>query len=246
MANDYNLKLIRYIVATANRCGCRFVWTIQIIKYLYLLDLYNARSEQKTLTGLDWIFWDFGPWTVESYKQINEAAINGYICTNIKTRISPDNINEANTYTAFYVGVDDLTDNEYEKLAQEVVPNIQTRMAIQGSIKKYASDTKKLLHFVYSGTEPMIGVVKGDILNFENLKWIDNRPAEKVDISKRKIKKAKEILSRIKNRKKPAYNPPSGKYDEIYFECVSSMDREDDCDLNDIPNILACVKDVVL
>ena len=47
---------------------------IHLIKYLYLADLsYAKRNDGKSFTGIDWQFYNFGPWSAAAHARIEQA-----------------------------------------------------------------------------------------------------------------------------------------------------------------------------
>lgn len=57
--------LIRYFVDQTKG----HITKTQLVKFLYLADLYSVKWTEKQLTDLDWRYYTHGPWT----KRINEA-----------------------------------------------------------------------------------------------------------------------------------------------------------------------------
>lgn len=51
-------KLIKYFVYTTKG----YITKTQLIKFLYLADLYSVKWTEKQLTDLDWCYYQFGPW----------------------------------------------------------------------------------------------------------------------------------------------------------------------------------------
>lgn len=239
------LQLIKFIVATASRKGFNKLWTIHVVKYLYLADYYNSLSQKGTLTNWRWKFWDLGPWTTSSYAAIESAIQSGYIQSEmIQANSRSNSIDENNEYRAFYVGHDELTDAEYENLGRALIPDIRARMALESAIEKFGFKTNPLLHYVYKRTDPMQDVIKGDTLNFDGLSWPQNNVVENPKIKKRKIIKANGILEKIRQSASPRYSPPSGKFDEVYLQCMSSLNEQDNNEIEDGFEIISCVKDV--
>ena len=246
------LKLVRFIVGTARECEFSRLSTIHIVKYLYMADFFNAKSEGRTLTSWKWKFWDFGPWAIDSYHAVNNAASKGFISSEARES-KYHNLDESNEYHLFYCDQNNLTDDELETLGREVLPNIRTRIAIQGIIKKYGNKTNSLLHYIYS-TEPLMGKKRGDFLSFEGLAWPKESAAPTIPMGKKKLKKAKEIIKRIKERRPPIYSPPPGKFDDVYLSEIKNLEvpyisyslappePSEDCILEET----ACVKDIDL
>lgn len=245
--DDKILKLIQFIVATAVRKGFRNLWAIHIVKYLYIVDYYNARSEGKTITGQRWKFWTYGPWTTDSHNAIHEARDKGFISSRPKVTKHLD-LDEESEYEVYYVESEEISDRGYEKLGREVIPNIKTRLAVEGNIKKYGLRTKPLLNYIYNQTEPMQEEIRqGEYLNFDNLSWPET--TEKIKskpLKARTIKKAKEVLKRMRNTEKKNYSPPKGKFDEAYFKFIDTFNDEDALNIEDGVEVIASVKNVAI
>ncbi|MCY4643049.1 MAG: DUF4065 domain-containing protein [Bacteriovoracales bacterium] len=243
MIETVTLDLIRFLVATASRRDISGLTTIHIVKYLYLCDYYNSKTEGKKITSWDWKFWNFGPWCSNSYTAVKEAMDKNFISSRVTQ--SRKDIDEANEFLVFYVGREELTDRAYDDLGRKVLPQIRTRIAIESAIAKYACRTNPLLHYVYNETEPMLEVSKGDYLDFKGLKWLENAKIEKKPIKKRTIKKAKVILEKIRNKEKPTYHPPRGEFDELYFKCINILNRQDELEIDDGFDAVASVADKI-
>ncbi len=73
-----------------------------------------------------------------------------------------------------------------------------------------------------------------------------------VPIEKKKLKKAKEILKRIKEKRPSSYSPPPGKFDDVYFSGIEMLENGESVtnqirghgDADCIIEGVACVKDV--
>jgi uncharacterized phage-associated protein len=67
-------KLIKYFVHATKG----YITTTQLIKFLYLADLYSVKWTGKQLTELDWCYYRFGPWNEDidtALKQMNGKEI---------------------------------------------------------------------------------------------------------------------------------------------------------------------------
>jgi len=73
----------------------------------------------------------------------------------------------------------------------------------------------------------MLGVKKGDMLDFDNLSWPEAKKVNEAPIKKKKLKKAKEIMARTKAEKPSGYHPPSGKLDDTYLTGMEILDSDD-------------------
>ena len=139
MATDETiLNLVRFIVGTARERGFSRLSTIHIVKYVYIADLFNAKSEGRTLTSWRWKFWDFGPWVLDSYSAVGDAVSRGFISSETKES-KYGRWDESNEYQLFYCDQDDLGEGDLESLGRTVIPNIKTRIALQDIIGNTAT-----------------------------------------------------------------------------------------------------------
>lgn len=60
--------LILYFVYQTNG----FITKIQLVKFLYLADLYSVKWTGKQLTDLDWYYYNYGPW----HEDIDTALVH--------------------------------------------------------------------------------------------------------------------------------------------------------------------------
>ncbi|SRR5579883_87056 len=61
-------KLIKYFVYATKG----YITKTQLIKFLYLADLYSVKWTGKQLTDLDWCYYHFGPWNEGINTALNE------------------------------------------------------------------------------------------------------------------------------------------------------------------------------
>ena len=238
MNNETSLLAIKYIVARANKLGYQNgLWTILITKYLYLLDYYSAKTTGKPVTGIEWIMWNYGPWSNAVPQLIEEAVNNGYVQS--KTRIK--SLSEDDGYTSIYS--EEVDDQKLNDFFKRISTNAMLQMSLDSSIKKYNLDSKALLHFVYHETEPVIEATKGDRLSFDNVLPFKRKAFEEPKLSRKTEKKAAELIARLKNFKSQKYIPPEGVQDETYLKAISYFDDSQE-DLKEELKLIGQLKDV--
>ncbi len=152
--NKIVLNLIKYITCYATDHGIKLT-TIQLVKYVYLADLYYARyHDGDTITHFPWAFVYYGPYCSEVMQSIDEAASAGIIAR--MTYESKFNDKDYNLFSC--------EDERYDEL-RKLFP-LEVTSELKDKIKKYAHETAQLLDYVYFETEPMKNVNKGDMLDF--------------------------------------------------------------------------------
>lgn len=216
------LNLIKYIVCYATDHDIKLT-TIQLVKYLYLADLYHARyHDGETITHFPWAFIYYGPYCSEAWQSIEDASSIGVISKlTYESRFSDKDFN-------LFV----CRDINYEEL-KRMFPKVVTS-ELQGVIKKYDNDTAQLLDYVYFETEPMTNVNKGDLLDFARAKkprldYSVNTP----NLSKDDINKIKYHASRLGDRFKSAREKnledrkKLDKFkDDIYYNALKYFDGD--------------------
>lgn len=131
-------KLIQYFVLKTRGK----ITKIQLVKFLYLADLYNVKWTGKQLTDLDWVLYRYGPWNEEIDQALTRMEGHQVQQRKYDIAISIEPGPEASS-------LEDLNLPIGLELRLE---NIQREWAGLASEK-----TRQLLEYVYS-TEPMRAV----------------------------------------------------------------------------------------
>lgn len=215
--NTIIFDLIKYIVwhATEARGGLS---TLSLVKYLYLVDLYYAEETGgNTITGLPWIFYHYGPYCTDSYRVIEDAVQRGVI--------------NAKHYESQY---EEGAEYKWYSTLDEHEPKLDVPThvwaSLCGAIVKF-QDTSDLMNYVYFETAPMQHAKERAPLDFSSVKKI--RPEQPIVMNKlstKKIRKAHELLSKIRQIRKKnsttAYAGLEPVYDESFYEFGKALDEE--------------------
>jgi hypothetical protein len=177
--NEENVKnAVFYILERAENQKISIGKT-RLIKLLYLLDIENYRSNQRVLTGLDWIFYKYGPYAFEIEKFLDKIGVieedvligGGKIFANLK--------------------------KEFEE--EDIKLDIETKAMIEKLIDDWGTaDLNELLDYVYFETEPMFKVELRQKLDFSSVKG--RRKKRKIELSRKSKEKLGELGKRIKKR----------------------------------------------
>ena len=151
MNNREIASLILYIVDQVADLG-GYTTTIRLVKFLYLIDLEHYRRYGKTLTDLSWIFYHYGPY----------AQTLPEICHSVGFNLGKEEFETKEGKRGKLFKVEDSQD-----LPETV--GFSIRSMIDGLLKIWADhETQELLSYVYR-TEPMLGGVRGDELDFSTV-----------------------------------------------------------------------------
>lgn len=129
-------KLILYFVVKTKG----HITKTQLIKFLYLADLYAVKWTEKQLTDLDWRYYYYGPWHQDIENTLKDLEQSNKIITKSEGEailIKPNNMDKAIDYFNFSLSLELMLDNIRREWA--------------GSSQDKLND---LLYYVYS-TEPM-------------------------------------------------------------------------------------------
>lgn len=220
--NKKVLNLIKYITCYASDHDIKLT-TIQLVKYVYLADLYYARyHDGDTITHFPWAFVYYGPYCSEVMHSIDEAASAGMI-----SRMTYESKFSDKDYNLF-----SCQDERYEEL-RKLFP-LDVTSELKYKIKKYACDTAQLLDYVYFETEPMKNVNKGDRLDFSKAqKPRLDLTIKTPTLSKEDIKKIKYHVGNLNAKFKAAkekrvmHERQLAKYkDDKYFQALECFEGE--------------------
>lgn len=197
---------------------------IHLLKYLYLADLCHAkRTFGESYSGIEWQFYNFGPWSSEAHARMEESL--KYIHVDVNELDSKYGEGEIKRF--------------YKKddfLLKDIRRAIPTHITIELSkqIKLHSSDTASLLHEVYA-TPPMLHAAPGEKLQMYTPKYfeIEKKPVLQLaedSLSnkakkrlKEKLAKAKTSISQKANREELINPSPSPRYDKLYAEGLEKL-----------------------
>lgn len=207
--------IIQYALALASEADDfqdRELGPIHLVKFVYLADLAHAQQTGRTFTGVEWRFHHFGPWAVEVFKRIPEAAS----AIGAEGRRFPNKFKEEDA-VRWRARDQNLLDKLDRLMTQPVASSLR------GAVRAFGNDTKALLHHVYS-TPPMLKAAPGEVLTFEaSLKeasTLSNTEEALPVISKTKAKNLKALVKQRLASKRQGQRmvtpDPLPRYDEVF------------------------------
>lgn len=205
---------------------------IRLVKLLYLLDLYWARTEKRTFTNWPWAFVHYGPYCRESTDAIDAAERAGYlIAESYESRYSDEDFR-------LYGPGARLTDVDVDQ-SMDHLP-LYVSQGLQGAVKRWHDDTYGLLDFVYFKTGPMENARPGDRLSFDREQMPnmeEYRPVTMLPLSNNKKRALKEAIKKISDEK-PTEEQPAGLFDKEYFDFLSAItDPETDIGISGVAKL---------
>lgn len=128
--------LVPYIVARARERRITLNRT-RLVKLLYLVDVESVRTRRKPVTGVEWVFLDFGPHSERLVETLEELEAR----------------------TALYRALDEDAPDGEDWLSG-------TRRTVDSVVERFAAlALNVLLDHVYFDTGPMAGARRGDALD---------------------------------------------------------------------------------
>lgn len=209
---DLLKRLILYIVDQI-QASEGMTSKIRIVKLLYLIDVAHYRMYGKLLTNLDWIFYRYGPYAFTIDNAIDQL---GFV-------LGEEEVTTARGHPAYIYRVD-------EEQSLEDIVAFATQAMIDRTIDRWAlEDTRFLLDYVYTDTEPMRSASFGEKLDFSRIQrgFHTHRPSRHLKLSEEKSSVVQELL-RERHRRPPQQQSPPPRYDESYQEAMRRMNREEE------------------
>jgi len=167
---------------------------IHLIKYVYLTDMEYARyNAGQTFTGVDWTFYNFGPWSPFVHDEVDRSLSRW----DAKKTMLPSKFGE-DDYTRWSI---DFDQQLFDTLKAEFP--MEARHAVATYIHNYTNDTSALLHFVYA-TLPILKAAPGEHLDFsvmvasQRQEQPDNFTPMLARLSKEKVKLINERMRELR------------------------------------------------
>jgi len=193
---------------------------VRLMKFLYLLDVEHYRYYGERCTGLEWVFYKYGPFAFE---------LEDFL---IKIKVKNEEIPLEKGKTLKKLKFDFDLQDEGNK------PPFKCKGILDNLFKEWGSaDLNQLLDYVYFGTEPMIDVQLHKRLDFT--KVIPYKRAQTITISPATKRKLRKLCSRMRKSldqiEVPPHPRPTSAQD---LKITSIWDKEDTADLGHLKGIV--------
>ena len=187
----------------------------KLVKLLYLIDVENWRRRRKTLTGLEWRFYHYGPYAFEIEDALNELAFD----------IPQESFTTDRGDEAFSFRPDWGLRSDLGKTVSSRELSLVNRV-----IEEWGKvELNPLLNHVYFYTEPMRDAKRGDVLDFSAVQPPKRKTAtyKKVSLPPERLAEYRARFQEAKSKRvrRPLLRKP--RYDKVYWDAVARMDAED-------------------
>jgi hypothetical protein len=204
------LTRIREREGTANKT--------KLLKLLYLADIEQYRVSGETLTGFDWIFYLYGPWTNEYDSLLQQ--------------LRAENAIELKPWTGGGIEGEQIIPSEEVRL-ERAISSTGVFLRARQLVDIWAdSSVATLLDYVYFETEPMRDARKMERLDFTKVSKEPPRPYRRTN-SGTDPKELRRLKARFaEERKKLASERPTvsyeqAPYDATYFAALEAFDEQE-------------------
>jgi Protein of unknown function (DUF4065) len=192
----------------------------KLLKLLYLADIEHFRAAGETLTGFDWIFYLYGPWTVEYDDLLKQLEAEGAI------RLEP--------WAARDIEGERIVAAQRVPL-ERVIGSTDVFFRTRRHVDTWADrGVPRLLDYVYFETEPMQDAVKMEPLDFRKVSKEPPRlyrrsksgaDARELRRLRKNFAEASEMLSAEGAGEPLRYVP--AQYDEKYLRALAQFEDEE-------------------
>lgn len=210
---------ILLILNVAKEADIQCLTKTELVKYLYLLDVYVACEQSgKKWSNIEWKFLHYGPFSPQVL-----LAIDGLVA---KSFINETSITSDNKDGYLYRLSDWKIPKSYDELG---IPN-QANFKLKELIRKFKSNLHELLQFTYFETPPMREAVPEQVLSFEDC--VKYNFKEFLPVKMKQIDNNKLILARQKIKQLLSNKPPKhsisweGKFDDVYYESMKYFESD--------------------
>lgn len=206
-------NLISYIVSELDGMGASLGKT-KLVKLLYIIDVENYRRRSQTLSGLDWLFYHYGPYSFDIDTALKQLSLD----------LPQEQVTTQAGYTA-------ITFKPAAGFSAGLGPSFSRpeQLVIDRVIRDWGmEELNPILDHVYFQTEPMGDAERGTRLDFTKIKPspqsssrrpFTTPPGGQSDRSSR-FQEAKA------NRVRVALDP-SPRYDEVFKQALERLEEEE-------------------
>jgi uncharacterized phage-associated protein len=183
---------------------------VRITKLLYLLDVEYYRDSGSTFTGLNWIYYKYGPYTAEIDDVLSQVGI----------KLEEEAFTSTKSIKRLMVS-ESIASYSVDTHLENYLHRIWTTWGMES--------LPRLLDFVYFETEPMLDAKRGEQLDFS--KVMKKEIPKKIKWTSEKQKKLQEIGKSIREKLTKISMPASPQFPQETTEILKIWDEDEIADL---------------
>ena len=215
MNNQLLRHLIAHTITELADMGAGFGKT-KLVKLLYLMDVENYRCRQKTISGLEWRFYHYGPYAFEIDSVLNELSF--------------DIPQESFTTESGHKVITFRPERSLKPSLGKHVRSLSELRLVDRVIRDWGdTDLNVLLDHVYFYTEPMKHVMRGELLDFSTIdrtrRQSDAKRAPRLSSDHLSKYRARFQESKTRRVRQPLH--PAPRFDNVYREGIAHIASED-------------------
>jgi hypothetical protein len=205
--------LIAYVITKLNDMEVSFGKT-KLIKLLYLIDVETYKISLHTLTGLNWIFYHYGPYAFEVDDALKQLELD----------IPQEDVKTSSGYKAKIFKPSRYLFSEFEKSTVFEKMLVDRVLGTWGPV-----DLNILLNYVYFHTEPMENAVRGSILDFSTVQRSPPiRPAVVLNVDSKVHEQLRQrFLQASQKRASSKRLEPRPRFDNLFIRAFSNLYAEE-------------------
>jgi len=216
-------QLVLYIVYRAEEVG-GYTTPIRLVKFLYLIDLEHQRRYGRTLTGLQWEYYLYGPYAFE-------LPIIG---TRLGFDLQREDFVNVKGHRGTLLRVPDPQD-----FPAGLSFGVET--LVNGILRVWADqETADLLQYIYH-TEPMRHVRRGDQLDFSVVPSGTHYYELYISVQKPTVRRLRESLRSYALDDVDEFVRPTTVYDEVLDKGLRALD-DDETSIPDFTGVTPAVE----
>ena len=188
----------------------------KLVKLLYLIDVEFYKLCSRTLTGFDWVFYHYGPYTSTVDQVLKQLDLD----------IPQEDVITASGHKAIVFKPSRQIDLEFEEQASNLEKSIVDRVLREWGLE----ELNPILSYVYFHTEPMKDAQRDELLDFSKIVrppvQIKRRPTE---IPIERVKELRNAFHKSKEKRFLIHYEslePKPRFDEVFW--YSLMDLVND------------------
>lgn len=217
MATNKELAtIITYTINKIQEHGSNPIKTL-LMKLLYLLDVEFYRQFSKTVTGIQWVFYHYGPYSAQLDRLLNKLP-----------DVEEKNFTSSSGRKGYtYSSESNIDTNEEEFIKIFGYP---ARNTLHRVLDKWAfEELWAVLDHVYFYTEPMQGAQRGQTLEFSKItkKDINITTLPRIEFPADKLTELRERITEKRAKRKLPQAAAPEIYDKVYLEAMATMTHEE-------------------